>query len=196
MKRLLFFLLGAFLLVDIGLAFYYLNPRTANNVIKQVPDRSIKVSSAVPSLEGSLTNKAYLDKKLNELKFWDTRTVNFFRRNRKVSVNHLEFILTDKPQEWGIVSPTGEPKDALLSYGQEFDANSETMKIIVQVDPKFEPKTPLGERYSTSILMALFDLTQEYPRKSLEEYGKNFERFLTDYYANPSTNSFVIAKQK
>ena len=192
MKGLLAVLLGIFLLVDVFLAIFLFNPSILSFPFKH----SVTVTSTIPQTKASIANKEYLDKKLDEINFWDENRINLFnKRLTKVTVSRIEFELTDKPQSLGARSDTGKTEDTLYSYGQQFNESSGVMKIIIHLNPVFQPTASLDQRYSGVALLALFDLAQDYPRKSDEEYNRALKNFTIELYENPKTTSFIAISQ-
>lgn len=193
MKKILLLILGIFLIIDVLLALYLLNPE----ILNKLQNDQITVRSDIPSLRPSLINRSYLSKKLNERGFWNKKGVNHFTRNiERVTVKKLNLIITNTPQNWGKQLETVNGKDVVVSsYGQRYSPVSENLTVYIQLYQQNSIGTTVDQLYSGYILSALFDLTYKYPVNTVQ-YDAQLIDYMTDFYNNAQSNKFLGFKSR
>lgn len=172
MKKLLIVLFVGFLLFDILLAIKIFYPQLT---LKQ-GIRSVSVRSEISSQRAHLTNEDALRKKLDDLDFWSKQRVNRYKLViDKVTVEHLIFVITDKPQYLG---QRVDNKVYQYSFGQTYDSDSRTLAIYLQLNPEYQKETPLEKRLSNLAMYALFDHVYSYPKKDERAYNLSLTEFI------------------
>lgn len=183
MRRLLVILLCLFVLIDVLLAITLFKQDVLFTLFK----RSVSVSSEVPSFTVSISNKKYLDTKLEESGLWSKLLEN------KYKVEHLQIILTDVPQAMGEVLTSEDNQTTLTSYSYRFDYVRNRLTLTVQTNLKAQNSDSPDFLYSYSTLFAIFDLTSSSSIRSDSESNLLLEKYMQDFFQNsPKSNFFIV----
>lgn len=196
MKRFLVGLLVIFLLIDVFLGINLFNPSLIITIKNKVVDTKLTISSSIPNKRAEFSNKSYLNKKLDELGFWENGAVRLYTKTKvdRITVESLHIDIVDKPQKWGQRSDSKSGEDILYSYGQEYDPKNQRMTLSIHMNPSFKSEKSLESRYSGMVLFSLFDLVQPYPTKDHFAYRKKASLFLSDFSNDILKNNFISIK--
>ena len=183
MKRLLVILLCFFILVDVFLAIAFFKQDIFSALFK----RTVSVTSEVPSFTASISNKKYLDKKLEESDLWNELL------EKKYRVEHLQIILTDVPQAMGVVMASAGSPATLTSYSYQYNGAGKNLKLTVQANLKAQNSDSPNFLYSYSALFAIFNITSSSSTYSDNERDMLLTKYMQDFFQNsPNSNFFKV----
>lgn len=112
-------------------------------------------------------------------------------RTERTTAKFLKIELTDKPQEWGVRLDSPFTGDPLYSYGQSYDSKTQTVTIVVHLNPSYHSSSPQNQRFSGAVLAALSDITAPDISDGNSDYKYKRSLFFKDFYKNPEQNSFL-----
>lgn len=186
MRRLLVVLLCLFILIDVFLAITLFK----QNILFTLFKRSVSVSSEIPSFTVSISNKKYLDKKLEESGLWSNLLEN------KYSVEHLQVILTDVPQAMDVVMASEDSQATLTSHSYRYDNVGKKLTLTVQANLKAQNSESPDFLYSHSTLFAIFNLTNTSSMRSDSESDLLLAKYMRDFFQNSPNSNFFKVVQK
>lgn len=174
MRAFLIALFVAFLAFDLFLVGRIFYPQ----ILSKQSRRSVEVRSEMGGEPVSIINGTELQKKLDQLNFWGEGRVNLYKRTiEKTTVEHIVFVITDKPQYFGQRVDNGT---SLYSYGQAYNTSTKTMEIMIQVHPDYKSKINKAKRNSAMAMYAVFDLAYNYPIKDRGAYDKELAKYINN----------------
>ena len=151
-----------------------------NSDIIKLSQNKVKITSTTDRLKLISVDSSLLNKKLDELKYWDS-TVLFYDNNKAfshVKVNALVFELTDVIQPlFSFSSIVDNQKYIYEAYGMDFNKQTGLMTIKVFLDKGIIAKSDsskLNKRLSVMILRVLYYITHP-PNKINEQYDIRFK---------------------
>lgn len=186
MRRLLVVLLCLFILIDVLLAITLFKQEALFSLFK----KTVSVSSEIPSFTVSLSNKKYLDKKLEESGLWSKLLEN------KYSVEHLQIILTDVPQEMDVVMAAEDNQATLTSHSYRYDNVGKNLTLTVQANLKAQNSESPDFLYSHSTLFAIFNLTNSSSIRSDSESDLLMAKYMQDFFKNSPNSNFLKVVRK
>ncbi len=158
----------------------------------------IVVTSFVPQVQAAITNKHYLEVKLEETGLWKDGNVSFYQGAfvTPVTVKRLDIRLVDQPQQWGrlVDNPTSASPKVFRSFGEQYDPVSQTLFILLHVDRSGISKRDINRKYSAQLLTALYDITHRATEtnKMGEDRLAGLDTFLSDYINGKINDGEVI----
>lgn len=188
MKKVLIFVALLLLGIDLVLGYFIYHPSST----AADPSGKISVTSTIVGVKPKIVNLSYLNSKLEDRRFWSNSRVNLYKSSvQKATVKKLRFVLTDKPQPILIQAEKQQNKlRAIMSYSQEYNANTKEMTITIQEDRLINKAYSRERIFSGLILYSIFDLTYNRPR-NMQIFQSELKTFLTDFYMSPGDKEIV-----
>lgn len=186
MRRILFLTLGLFLLLDIILVLAYFK----KDWFDRFSNNSIQITSEVPSMSATFSNKKYFDKKLIESGFWKGLATE------KIVIKHLKIALTTTPQENGAIAESQRNPIILFSHFYRYDETTKTVNLTVQANLNAQKNESADYLYSYATLLAIFNITHSTSIYTDAENDQKLIEFMQDFFQSSLNNSFIRIKLK
>lgn len=166
------FIIAALVIVSIFVTVYFFTQGSDS------PKDAVNVDTAIPQYSAKVSNEKFLSKKLSDLDYW-----------QKTSAKHVDFVLTDKPQDTIVAKRLNKAGEVVTSLSYSLKKiGSDTTQYTLYVNPEIYPASDPRELERQYTQLALIVLYQTNGAKDEAIPQKNMLWFLSDYRAHMDTN--------
>ena len=140
-----------------------------NSLLKFIGQtEAIWMSSTIDNFELTPKNQKYLQKLLNDARFWDQSSVILIRpsglQTESITVRKLQLIFTDQEQPLGQVYNVNKNGEQILaqSFGMNYDKVAQSLTLFVALNPEIIRQKDVNEvsrMFSGQLLLAIFRVT-------------------------------------